>query len=326
MSKGKKIFISVILAAVLAFAGLYVWNPEARKVSTLAELTGDFAEFERCFVTEIIGVEDTNLYELTEKEDIINMKKFLKEAEISYVGRVGDVKEFDGSTTYRMVLALDDNRFEFEMDVDGKHIYAGDVEYMVTDSADMILFHESLPQTLDTAASRFQALGQQLAEHVAEYLEILKGKAGTVIGEYLEPIYKEYVDHMLNNGKVTNAGMSREDVIENIKRAQFVNYLAEKYNLEPEKAFIDEQVQMTRQIAESDIDASVGVEALIRELGISADDFWNVYQWEGQRTAWCISNIEQYIADNNLPSIEEMMEEMDTEFIIHDQAYFDSIG
>ena len=130
---------------------------------------------------------------------------------------------------------------------------------------------------------------------------------------------------MLVSSQMSNEQLSKEDVIERIKRAQAIKYLAQKYDLEPENALIDEQLKVVWETAESDIEASLGLETLIRELGISADDFWNVYQREGQRTAWRISNLEKYIADNNLPSIDEMIEELDAELVIHDEEYFDSI-
>jgi len=323
MSKVTRFIITAVLAATLSMAGLYVWNPAARRVGTLAEMTGEFSGFEKCFVTETLGTEDINNYEITETGNILGIQTFLKDTEISYTGRAGDVQEFDGGNTYRVILVLNGEKVSFDMDAEGGHIYYYGNEYAVNDAADMVAFHTNLPQTVDTAISRFQAMGRQLAESVAAYLEILKGKAGTLVGEYLEPIYKEYVDQILNSSQLTNEQVSREDVIEKIKRAQAIKYLAQKYDLEPEEALIDEQLKMVWETAESDIEASLGLETLIRELGISADDFWNVYQREGQRTAWRISNLEKYIADNNLPSIDEMIEELDAEFVIHDKEYFD---
>ena len=325
MSKVTRFIITVVLAAALSMAGIYVWNPAARRVGTLAEMTGSFAEFEKCFVTEVLGTEDINNYEITDTKNIIGIKTFFKETEISYTGRAGDVQEFEGANTYRVILVVGDEKVSFDMDAEGGHIYYYGNEYSVNDAADMVAFHTNLPQTADTAISRFQAMGRQLAESVADYLEILKGKAGTLVGEYLEPIYKEYVDHMLVSSQMSNEQLSREDVIEKIKRAQAIKYLVQKYDLEPEESLIDEQLKVVWETAESDIEASLGLETLIRELGISADDFWNVYQREGQRTAWRISNLEKYIADNNLPSIDEMIEELDAELVIHDKEYFDSI-
>lgn len=326
MTRAKKIFLVVILSVIIIAAGLYIWNPEARSIETLAEMTGEFSGFEKCFVTEMLGTETINNYEITENKNVIGIKQFLKDTEISYVKRSnGNKQEFSGLDTYRVILVIGTEKTAFDMDAEGEHIYYDGREYTVKDTDDMFGFHTNLPQTADTAISMYQSMGRQLAESVAAYLEILKGKAGTLIGEYLEPIYKEYVDHMLNSGKMTNSELSREDVIESIKRAQAIEYLIKKYNLEPEKSMIEEEIQATRQVAESDIETSVGIENMIREMGISADDFWNVYTYEGHLYGWRMSNLEQYIADNNLPSIDEMIDEVDAKFVIYDEEYFDSI-
>ena len=55
MTRAKKIFLVAILSVIIIAAGLYVWNPAARSIETLADMTDEFSGFEKCFCDRSAG-------------------------------------------------------------------------------------------------------------------------------------------------------------------------------------------------------------------------------------------------------------------------------
>ncbi|MBQ4650137.1 MAG: hypothetical protein IJB73_05490 [Firmicutes bacterium] len=321
MTKGKKIFAAAVLAVIVLIAALYVWNPVARKPATLAELVGIHAEFEQAYVTEIIGTSTINTYDINVEKSasMTSLKTFLKETEIEYVGRADKVLHFEGNTSYNVIFIDDDHRCEIRMDRTGAHIYFGGIEYTVKDSEDMVPFRTSLPGTASTAANRVKAYAEQLTDAAMEYLQVLKGRPAVVIGEYIEPVHKEYFDLLYASNRAAGTDISEEEVLEKIKEMQVVKQQAQEHGLEPSDEEIAMEVANQQAIAASDTEAQLMQELYIESLGISQKDYWEFYYPAQLRIALRKYSVEAYIEENNLQTIDEIMEGMNMEVVMYDE-------
>lgn len=150
-----------------------------------------------------------------------------------------------------------------------------------------------------------------------------ENRENMIVGQILgRPISKAYFALRVNLYKVCNSSNPLDEAWESLKKETVAIDFAQKKNLIPSEDEIKSAVEAERELIYSDEDSKIGLYYLLNQIGLTEDEYWEVYKTEYETPVNLIkTKVNIYLLENNLPELDYSQVEAE----ITDEEFFDSL-